>query len=92
MVPLKGFLYYKHLNIHNSGYMSLFECDAFLYIINGSPFWKLFFFFSKVIGSQKNGEGAEISHVHSDFTNAEAHPLATIPTGIVYLLQFMILH
>lgn len=51
-----------------------------------------FFFFRKVLGSQKNGEGAEISHIHSDFTNAEAPPLATIPTGIVYLLQLMILH
>ena len=49
IVPLKGFLYYKYLNIHNSVYMFLFEfeCDAFLYVINGSHFWKHFIFLGK---------------------------------------------
>ena len=46
---LKGFLYCKYLTIYNSVYMSLFdfECDGFLYIINGSHFWIFFFFLGK---------------------------------------------
>lgn len=93
IVPLKGFLYYKYLNTHNSVYMFLFEfeCDAFLYIINGSHFWKHFIFLGKFWVHRKMRKVQRFL-IYTLTLQREPPPLPTIPTIIIYLLQLMNLH